>query len=172
MNNLILRLCEAIKKSDLADKEQYLIEISCYVGHITEYFETVMNQQLYFNTRPADKFVGNRLKFYEKTRSACHDRCIDACNRLNEFCSMVGIEKICDFDTDDRRKVAEFAGYIANTLYFSNTNCSGEITEWLEKCPFEKGLPNGNKTVSDNVVLDTANNMMDRFDEAFKELAK
>ena len=38
MNNLILRLCEAIKKSDLADKEQYLIEISCYVGHITEYF--------------------------------------------------------------------------------------------------------------------------------------
>ncbi len=36
----------------------------------------------------------------------------------------------------------------------------------------ENNLQNEHKTLNDNEVIDAANKLMDRFDEAFKELAK
>lgn len=36
----------------------------------------------------------------------------------------------------------------------------------------DNNLQNEHKTPTDNEVLDAANKLMDRFDEAFKELAK
>ena len=36
----------------------------------------------------------------------------------------------------------------------------------------ENDLENEHKTLTDNEVIEAANRLMDRFDEAFKELAK
>ena len=51
-------------------------------------------------------------------------------------------------------------------------NTNEQMTEWLDKCPYEKHPSNENTTVSDTEVLAAAEKVMERFDEAFKELAK
>ena len=172
MNNTIMRLCEAIDKSDLTYKKKYRTEILGIVFDLGEYFYNVVAQQMYFYTTPADERDDNIMKLDDERRRDCHDRCIYSCERLNEICSELGVEKICNFDTNDRRKVAEFCAYAYITLYCSNIICSEQMTDWLDKCPYEKHLPNENTTVSDNEVLAAAEKIMDRFDEAFKELAK
>ena len=255
MNNPIMCLCEAIEKSELTDKKKYRTEILGLVFDLGEYFNNVVGQQMYFYTTPVDERDDNIMKHDDEWRRYCHDRCIYSCERLNEICSQLGIENICDFDTSDRRKVAEFCGYAYICLYCSNIICSEPMTEWLDKCPLnssesrivlpqssedqqtldliesisksfynnempyifyslikkclseysfepeaifemfaegckqqihrkpldmeklieawrEKPTDNELKTVSDTEVLDAATKLMDRFDEAFKELAK
>lgn len=173
MNNPILHLCEAIDKSDLPNKSDLLHELRACVSNIEEYFNVVMHEQWHYSTTPkAEQTKYNFNKPDVQRRRFEHDYCISACAHLNEICSQLGIEKICDFDTNDRRKVAEFAGYIICSFYFTNILTNEQMTEWLNICPYEKRLPNENKTISDGKVLESANEMMDRFDEAFKELAK
>ena len=256
MNNPIMRLCEVIYKSDLPNKADLLHEFNACVYSIDEYFDIVMQEQWYYSTTPKEEQTKyNCDRPDEQRRKFAHDDCVSACAHLNEICSQLGIENICDFDTSDRRKVAEFAGYIICMFYFTNINTNDPMTEWLDKCPLnssesrivlpqssedqqtldliesisnsfynnkmpyifyslikkclseysfepeaifelfaegceqqihrkpldmeklieawrEKPTANELKTVSDTVVLDAATKLMDRFDEAFKELAK
>ena len=255
MNNPIMRLCEAIYKSDLPNKSDLMNEFNVCVTYIDEYFDIVMREQEYYSTTPKEEQRKSELYLPDERRRFAHDRCVSACAHLNEICSQLGIENICDFDTDDRRKVAEFAGYIISMFYFTNINTNDPMTDWLDKCPLnssesrivlpqasedqqtldliesisksfynnempyifyslikkylseysfepeaifelfaegckqqiqrkpldmeklieackEKPTDNELKTVPDTKVLDAATKLMDRFDEAFKELAK
>ena len=172
MNNPIMRLCEAIYKSDLPNKSDLMNEFNYSVNCFDEYFDTVLQEQWYYSTTPKEEQRKYDLYGTDERRRFAHDDCVSACAHLNDICSQLGIENICDFDTSDRRKVAEFAGYIICMFYFTNINTNEPMTDWLDKCPYEKHLPNENTTVSDTEVLDAATKHMDRFDEAFKELAK
>jgi hypothetical protein len=140
MENPILHLCEAFEKSELSDKKQYRNEIHGLVRDLGEYFNNVVDQQMYYYTTPKDERNDYIMKHDDVRRRECHDRCIYACERLNEIYSMLGIDKICDFDTGDRRKAAEFCGYIYITLYCSNIKCGEQMIEWIEECPYEKTL--------------------------------
>ena len=71
------------------------------------------------------------LKQWEKWRSEAHDAAINACSRLNELCSEVNVDKICDFDISDRRKVAEFCGFVVSELFYSNINCKDPVASWI-----------------------------------------
>ena len=70
-------------------------------------------------------------KFWNKLRSDAHDAAINACSRLNELCQEVNVDKICDFDVTDRKKVAEFCGFVLSTLFYSNINCKDPMASWL-----------------------------------------
>ena len=71
------------------------------------------------------------MKFWEKRRSETHDAAINACSRLNELCQEANVEKICDFDVTDRKKVAEFCGFVLSSLFYSNINCKDPVNSWL-----------------------------------------
>ena len=71
------------------------------------------------------------LKQWEKCRSEAHDAAINACSRLNELCREVNVDKICDFDITDRRRVAEFCGFVVSELFYSNINCKDPMASWL-----------------------------------------
>ena len=167
-----MRLCEAIYKSDLSNKSDLMNEFNYSVNCFDEYFDTVLQEQWYYSTTPKEEQRKHDIYGTDERRRFAHDDCVSACAHLNEICSQLRIENICDFDTSDRRKVAEFAGYIICMSYFTNINTNEQMTEWLDKCPYEKHPSNENTTVSDTEVLAVAEKIMDRFDEAFKELAK
>ena len=255
MNNPIMYMCEAIYKSDLPNKSDLRHEFNYCVNCFDEYFDTVLQEQWYYSTTPKEEQRKYDIYGTDERRRFAHDDCVSACAHLNDICSQLGIENICDFDTSDRRKVAEFAGYIICMFYFTNINTNEPMTDWLDKCPLnssesrivlpqssedqqtldliesisksyynnempyifyslikkclseysfepeaifelfaegckqqihrkpldmeklieawrEKPTDNELITVSDTVVLDAATKLMDRFDEAFKELAK
>ena len=71
------------------------------------------------------------MRFWEKYRSDAHDAAINACSRLNELCQEANVEKICDFDVTDRKKVAEFCGFVLSTLFYSNINCKDPMASLL-----------------------------------------
>lgn len=71
------------------------------------------------------------MKVLEKQRSEAHDAGINACNRLNELCREVNVDKICDFDINDRRRVSEFSGFVVSEFFYSNINCKEPMASWL-----------------------------------------
>jgi hypothetical protein len=71
------------------------------------------------------------MKQKDEQRSEKHDDCIRSCARLNEICQAAGVEPLCDFDITDRRRVAEFCGFVASGLFYSNINCKDSMASWL-----------------------------------------
>lgn len=57
---------------------------------------------------------------------------------IKSFISYFDIDQICDFDVEDRKQVAEFAGLIACDLYFTNIKCGESLTNWLNNSPLKK----------------------------------
>lgn len=90
---------------------------------ILGYFLVVVNEQRYSLETPKDELDFAYMKVLEKQRSEAHDAGINACNRLNELCREVNVDKICDFDINDRRQVAVFCGFVVSGFFYSNINC-------------------------------------------------
>ena len=135
MDNPILYLFEALDRSELSDKEQYRNEIRGLVRDLGEYFNTVVDQQIYYYTTPKDERNDYIMKQDDIRRRECHDRCVYSCERLNEICSVLGVDRICDLYTGDRRKVAEFCGYLYISLYCSNIMCREQMAKWIKEYP-------------------------------------
>ena len=51
----------------------------------------------------------------------------------------LNIKRICDFDLEDRAKVAHFCGFIMCSLYFGNIKEDVAVNEWLSSFPLVKG---------------------------------
>lgn len=129
--NIINNLFEAIENSNLPDKEELKAEANSLIDCFISYFILVSREQLIYSATPADKQNNGIMKMKNKMRSEAHDSCIMACKRLNDISEKVNTAPFANFDTDDRRKVAEFAGYIASSMYFSNINCNDSLASWL-----------------------------------------
>ena len=125
--DLIKRLTELFDA--LPDKEHHEVKvcIEAFIG----YYKAVVNEQRYCLETPKDEFDYLRVKLLEKCRSEAHDAAINACSRLNELCQESNVEKICDFDVTDRKKVAEFCGFVLSTLFYSNINCEDPMASWI-----------------------------------------
>lgn len=98
---------------------------------ILGYFLIVVNEQRYSLETSKDELNCAFMKVLEKQRNEAHDAAINACSRLNELCQEANVEKICDFDVTDRKKVAEFCGFVLSTLFYSNINCKDPMASWL-----------------------------------------
>ncbi len=113
----------------LPDKERH--EAKACIDAIVVYFQIVVNEQRYSLETPKVELNCAFMKVLEKQRSEAHDAAINACSRLNELCSEVNVDKICDFDISDRRKVAEFCGFVVSELFYSNINCKDPVASWI-----------------------------------------
>lgn len=115
-------LYEALDNSSLTDKAELKAEVKCCIDAMMHYFSVVSDEKIYFLENAKGDPDRSSIVFLEKRRSEAHDDAINACSRLNEICREVNVDDVCDFDTNDRRKVAEFCGLLAGELFFSNIN--------------------------------------------------
>ncbi len=115
-------LVEAIAHSDKSDEEKddifaivksKLNYFMNYVGHVisTEVYKDIIRSGCSNGT---EEYM---FKTAEEYRSRCHDECIIACKRLNEICDDLGIDHLCNIDTDDRHEVAKLVGKTVISLY-------------------------------------------------------
>jgi len=113
-------LYEALDNSSLSNKAEIKAEVKCCIDAMMHYFAVVSDEKIYYLGNANNKLDKTSIMVMEKRRSEAHDDAINACSRLNEICGEVDFDSICDFDTTDRRKVAEFCGSLAGELFLSN----------------------------------------------------
>ena len=128
----LTELFETLDKSDLPNKAELKAEVKCCIDAMMHYFSVVSNEQLHYLENPKDNLNMTSMMVLEKQRSEAHDAAINACGRINEICKELDEGVICDIDTNDRRKVAEFCGLITGTLFFSNINSKETYARWLQ----------------------------------------
>lgn len=120
MVSAVTYIFEAIEAADIGNKEELRRDACECVNKIIAYFNTVVNEAVYYSTTPAEEFNTGMVKSYDERRREAHDDCILACVRLNEICDLLGISRLCNFDTNDRRRVAQFCGTFVRCLYYGN----------------------------------------------------
>lgn len=113
----------------LPDNERHEAKV-CFDA-IVGYFLIVVNEQRYSLETPKVELNCAFMKVLEKQRSEAHDAAINACSRLNELCCEVNVDKICDFDITDRRRVAVFCGFVVSGFFYSNINSKDPMASWL-----------------------------------------
>ncbi len=113
-------LYEALDNSSLSNKAEIKAEVKCCIDAMMHYFSVVSDEKICFMGNAKGDPNRSSIMFMEKRRSEAHDDAINACSRLNEICREVGVNAVCDFDTNNRRKVAEFCGVLAGELFLSN----------------------------------------------------
>ena len=127
--DLIIRFTELLKA---IPTDEYHEAIVCFETLNTYSVLVVKEQFCFLTTFDYEEGISlNDTKFWNKYRSDAHDAAINACSRLNELCQEANVEKICDFDVADRKKVAEFCGFVLSSLFYSNINCKDPVTSWL-----------------------------------------
>lgn len=161
INKRLVDLFEKLDNSDFVNKAELKAEVKCCIDAMILYFSVVSDEQLHC----IEKTNNNLTSFVmlEKKRSEAHDDAINACSRLNELCREVNVDKICDFDITDRRRVAEFCGFVVSELFYSNINCKDPMASWIS---FE------NPEVSDSDVFAKvyADFVTDKFNRRFSEI--
>lgn len=134
----IEELYKALNNSEHPDKEELKREAGCCINSLIEYFNSVVNEQLYYSSTNTQERKVYEMKLWDEQRSKKHDDCIRACCQLNDTCSVLNVDKICSFNVEDRTQVAQFCGYFISSLYFSNIRCNEDLTKWLESCPLNQ----------------------------------
>ena len=129
INKRLIDLFKKLDNSELANKAELKAEVKCCVDAMMHYFSVVSDEQLHCLEKTNSNLTS--IMMLGKKRSEAHDDAINACSRLNELCREVNVDKICDFDITDRRRVAEFCGFVVSELFYSNINCKDPMASWL-----------------------------------------
>ena len=124
----IAGLITAIGKADITEEEKadaFAIikeKLNVYVDYIGHVIATEVLKDMIVTgcTSGSDDYMYMRA---DENRSSVHDECILACQRLNRLCDDIDIDHICNFDTNDRHKVAEFVGRIISEIYGKGIGC-------------------------------------------------
>lgn len=139
MESPLACIFEAIDKSDAENKENIRNNVwFCIIDFFT-YFRCVAGENIYFSKTPKDEWNDGMVKSLDEQRRSMHDMCVFDCARLNEICSSLNIDKVCEFDLEDRAKVAQFCGYVTSSLYFGNIKEDERLTEWMSSFPLVNG---------------------------------
>ena len=139
MESPIAYILDAIDNSDAENKNKMKNEVwSCVLDFIT-YFRCVVGENFYYSSTPKEEQRAVDMMIRDRQRRSKHDLCVYDCTILNMICSSLNIDNICDFDLEDRAKVAQFCGYIVCSLYFGNIKEDEAVNEWLSSFPLVKG---------------------------------
>ena len=139
MDSPLAYIFEAINKSDAENKDKMKNEVWSCVSDFNTYFECVVRENCYYSSTPKEKQRAADMIIRDRQRRSNHDLCMYDCAVLNMICSSLDIGNICDFDLEDRAKVAQFCGYVVSSLYFGNIRKDDEVDEWMSSFPLVKG---------------------------------
>lgn len=139
MENPLAYIFDAIDKSDVENKADMMRDVWFGILTFFSYFGSVGESNIYYSKNLQEKLnIGWKNTLYEQ-RTMLHDEVIFYCARFNEICSELNIKRLCDFDLEDRAKVAQFCGYVVCSLYFDNIKEDAAVNEWLSSFPLVKG---------------------------------
>ena len=139
MENPLAYIFEAIDKSDVENKADMMRDVWFGILTFSSYFRCVGESNIYYSQNLQEKLnIGWKNSLYEQ-RTMLHDEVMFYCTRLNEICSELNIKRLCNFDLEDRAKVAQFCGYIVCSLYFGNIKEDVAVNEWMSSFPLVKG---------------------------------
>ena len=139
MENPLTYIFDAIDKSDVNNKTDLMRDVWFGVLTFSSYFRCVGESNIYYSQNLREKLnIGWKNSLYEQ-RTMLHNEVIFYCAKLNEICSELNIKRICDFNLEDRAKVAQFCGFIVCSLYFGNIKEDLAVNEWMSLFPLVKG---------------------------------
>lgn len=139
MENPLTYIFDAIDESDVKNKTDLMRDVWFGVLTFSSYFRCVGESNIYYSQNLREKLnIEWKNSLYEQ-RTTLHDEVIFYCARINEICSELNIKRLCDFDLEDRAKVAQFCGYIVCSLYFDNIKEDVAMNEWMSSFPLLKG---------------------------------
>lgn len=139
MDNPLAYIFDAIDKSDAENKIDLMRDVWYGVLTFSSYFRCVGESNIYYSQNLREKLnIGWKNSLYEQ-RTMLHNEVIFYCAKLNEICSELNIKRICDFNLEDRAKVAQFCGFIVCSLYFGNIKEDLAVNEWMSLFPLVKG---------------------------------
>ena len=139
MENPLTYIFDAIDESDVKNKADLMRDVWNGVLTFSSYFRCVGESNIYYSKNLQEKLnIGWKNSLYEQ-RTMLHDEVMFYCTRLNEICSELNIKRLCDFDLEDRAKVAKFCGFIVCSLYFGNIKEDEAVNEWMSSFPLVKG---------------------------------
>ena len=139
MESPLAYIFDAIDKSDAENKDKMKSEVWSCISDFITYFRCVVGENFYYSSTPKEEQRAVDMIIRDRHRRSNHDLCMYDCAVLNMICSSLNINNICDFDLDDRAKVAQFCGYIVSSLYFGNIRKDDEVDEWMSSFPLVKG---------------------------------
>lgn len=139
MANPLSYIFDAIDESDVENKADLMRDVWYGVLTFSSYFRCVGESSTYYSQNLQEKLNIGWSKYQYEQRSMLHDEVMFYCTRLNEICSELNIKRLCDFDLEDRAKVALFCGYIVCSLYFGNIKKDEAVNEWMSSFPLVKG---------------------------------
>ena len=139
MESSLTYIFDAIDESDVKNKTDLMRDVWFGILTFSSYFRCVGESNIYYSKNLQEKLnIGWNNSLYEQ-RTMLHDEVIFYCARINEICSELNIKKLCDFDLEDRAKVAQFCGFIVCSQYFGNIKQDVAVNEWLSSFPLVKG---------------------------------
>ena len=139
MESSLTYIFDAIDESDVKNKTDLMRDVWFGILTFSSYFRCVGESNIYYSKNLQEKLnIGWNNSLYEQ-RTMLHDEVIFYCARINEICSELNIKKLCDFDLEDRAKVAQFCGFIVCSLYFGNIKQDEAVNEWMSSFPLVKG---------------------------------
>lgn len=115
--------CEALRKlfAMMGDDEEARTQLLNELQMFSVYQDAVVDMEMYsyslVGKRELKRSETFNMSRKDRHRSNAHDRCILACRNINDMCEKHGVPAICDFDTDDRHKVARFVGEMVRAWY-------------------------------------------------------
>jgi len=138
MENPLAYIFDAIEKSDVENKADLMRDVWFGILTFFSYFRCVGESSVYYSHNLQETLnIRWKNSLYEQ-RTMLHNEVIFYCTRLNEICFELNIKRLCDFDLEDRAKVAQFCGYIVSALYFGNIRNDYEVDEWMSSFPLVK----------------------------------
>ena len=139
MENPLTYIFDAIDESDVTNKTDLMRDVWFGILTFSSYFRCVGESNIYYSKNLQEKLnIGWKNSLYEQ-RTMLHDEVMFYCARLNDICSELNIKRLCDFDLEDRAKVAQFCGFIVCSLYFGNIKEDEAVNEWMSSFPLVKG---------------------------------
>lgn len=139
MENPLAYIFDAIDESDVTNKTNLVRDVWFGVLTFSLYLRCVGESNIYYSQNLQEKLNIGWTRYQNEQRTMLHDEVMFYCARLNEICSELNIKRLCDFDLEDRAKVAQFCGFIVCSLYFGNIKEDKAVNEWLSSFPLVKG---------------------------------
>ena len=136
MESPLAYIFDAIDKTYFENKADLMRDVWYGVLTFSSYVRCVGESSIYYSHNLQEKLNIRWTKYQYEQRTILHDEVIYYSARINEICSELNIKRLCNFDLEDRTKVAQFCGFIVCSLFFGNIKQDAAVNEWLSSFPF------------------------------------
>ncbi|MCM1430344.1 MAG: DUF3232 domain-containing protein [Muribaculaceae bacterium] len=135
MQNGITEIFDKLKETRNDDEKiQDCKVLTACLNSFGDYFNHIVKMNIYSKSVISWTSVSEYMyKHMDEERRNLHDVAIQSCREINEICKKYNIPLVCDFDIDNRYKVAEFIACIITNAYLEGIHCEKSFDELVEE---------------------------------------